>query len=194
VNALSDYKNPRVKINDLIKRRHVIRVKKGLYVFGPDIAQRSYCKESLANLIFGPSYITLEYALSFYGLIPERVETVTSITNKKNKIFHTPVGTFSYQYIHPSLYSIGTTLINIDELHNILIATKEKALCDILYYQEKMSDENELEQYLVESLRIDVNELKRLRLTSVRQLASLYGRNAKLFYDLLKRIKGDKDE
>jgi len=88
--ALAGYNHPRVKINDLLKQGKIIRVKKGLYVFGSELAQQPFLKETLANLIYGPSYISLEYALAFYGLIPERVEEVTSVTNKRNKSFNTP--------------------------------------------------------------------------------------------------------
>ena len=52
VKALHEYKNPRVKINDLLKKGTIIRVKKGLYVFGPELAREPYSKETLANLIF----------------------------------------------------------------------------------------------------------------------------------------------
>jgi predicted transcriptional regulator of viral defense system len=135
--ALCEYKNPRVKINGLLKKGKIIRVKKGLYVFGHELAKGPYSKEVLANLIYGPSYISLEYALSFYGLIPERVEAITSITSKRKKLFNTPVGIFSYRYINPSIYSYGVTLYELDKYHSILIASKEKALSDMLYFPMK---------------------------------------------------------
>jgi len=71
---------PRDKISDLLKKGTIIRVKKGLYVFGEDNRKKPYSKEILANLIYGPSYISLDYALQYHGLIPERVEAVTSVT------------------------------------------------------------------------------------------------------------------
>ena len=51
--------------------------------------------EILANLIYGPSSISLDYALYYYGLIPEHVRVVTSITPQRNKIFNTPIGQFT---------------------------------------------------------------------------------------------------
>ena len=147
--ALRAYKNPRVKINDLLKKGDIIRIKKGLYIFGPELAREPYSKEVLANLIYGPSYISLEYALSFYGLIPERVETVTSITSKRKKLFDTPTGIFSYKYINPSMYSYGITLHKLDERHSILIACREKAVSDMLYFSKGMADRSRLEQYLL---------------------------------------------
>jgi predicted transcriptional regulator of viral defense system len=70
--ALSEYAAPRQKINELLKSGVITRVKKGLYIFGPAYNQVPVCKEVLANLIYGPSCLSLEYALAYHGLIPER--------------------------------------------------------------------------------------------------------------------------
>src|SRR5262245_29628514 len=75
---LSQYKKPRDAVTRFLHNGSIVRVKKGLYVFGENYRKGMICKESLANLIYGPSYISLEYALSYYGLIPERVEEITS--------------------------------------------------------------------------------------------------------------------
>lgn len=187
--VLCTYKNPRVKINDLLKKEKIIRVKKGLYVFGPELAREPYSKETLANLIYGPSYISLEYALSFYGLIPERIETVTSVTNKRNKLFITPLGAFSYKYISPSVYSFGITLYEMDKNHSILIATKEKALSDMLYFSDLMTDQAQIEQYIFENLRIEMDQLLALDIKLIEQLATYYGHNSNLFHKLLENIK-----
>lgn len=73
LSTLSEYARPRDKISEWLKSGDLIRVKKGLYVFGEHIALTPYSHEILANLIYGPSAISLSYALAFYGLIPERV-------------------------------------------------------------------------------------------------------------------------
>ena len=186
--VLNEYKNPRVKINDLLKKEKIIRVKKGLYVFGPELAREPYSKETLANLIYGPSYISLEYALSFYGLIPERVETVTSVTNKRNKFFKTPIGVFSYRYINPSIYAYGITLYEMDKYHSILMATKEKALSDMLYFTDKMTEQVQLENYLIENLRLELGEFIGFNKKQVKRLAALYGDNVRLFHHFLESI------
>ncbi len=187
--VLADYKHPRVKINDLLKRGNIVRVKKGLYVFGRELAREPFSKETLANLIYGPSYISLEYALGFYGLIPERVETVTSVTNKRNKSFDTPVGHFTYRYIHPALYAYGITLIKQDDYHSILIACKEKAVADMLYFNKQFEDEAGVEQYLLENLRVELEALAGFNLKITSKLAKLYGHNVGLFYNLLRSHK-----
>ena len=187
--ALSEYKNPRVKINDLLKNGKIIRVKKGLYVFGPELAMEPFSKETLANLIYGPSYISLEYALTFYGLIPERVEVITCVTNKRKKLFNTPVGNFSYRYINPAIYAYGVTLYEIDDYHSILIACKEKAMADILYFNARFENERLLEKYLVANLRVVIESLVCFNLKKTRKLATLYGHNVNLFYNLLRSYK-----
>ncbi len=186
--VLKNYKNPRVKINDLIKKNNIVRVKKGLYVFGSNISQNLYTKETLSNLIYGPSYISMEYALSYYGIIPERAETITNVTNKRNKMFETPIGRFTYKYINPKLYSFGITQIEIDDLHRILIATKEKAIADLLYFSTKMKDTKQLELFIFDDMRFDENQLKKLNKIKLKQLTRLYSGNVKLFYSLWEKI------
>ncbi|MBW1855256.1 MAG: hypothetical protein JRJ00_11360 [Deltaproteobacteria bacterium] len=80
LDCLEVYARPRDKISDLLKKGIIIRVKKGLYIFGEEYRKIPYSMEILANLIYGPSYISLDYALQYYGLIPERIEAVTSVT------------------------------------------------------------------------------------------------------------------
>lgn len=187
--ALRNYKNPRVKINDLLKKGEIIRVKKGLYVFGPSLAREPFSKEVLANLIYGPSYISIEYALSFYNLIPEQVKTVTSVTNKRKKIFNTPVGTFTYRYINPVYYPYGITLHSHGRHHSFLIATKEKALADKLYFSTKISDEVQMTDYLFDDLRIDREALKDFNLRTANKLAGLYGHNVTLLRNIIRSMK-----
>lgn len=173
---LSDYIGPRQKIHDLIKKEVITRVKKGLYVFGPDYNQVPVCKEVLANLIYGPSYISLEYALSFHGLIPERVEKMTSVTSKKDKKFSTPMGEFTYRHLTLQKYAIGIEQIWIDRTHPVLIASIEKALSDILILNKipTFKTEKEAKIFLEDDLRIDQEHWKRFDLKTLRQLNKVY--------------------
>ena len=187
--TLAGYKHPRVKINEMLKGGNIIRVKKGLYVFGKELAKQPFSKETLANLIYGPSYISLEYALAFYDLIPERVEVVTSVTNKRKKIFNTPVGHFSYRYIHPAIYAYGVTLFELDDYHSILIACKEKAVADVLYFNEQFENESRLETFLLENLRLEVESHANFNSKIAGKLARLYGHNVSLFYNILRSYR-----
>lgn len=173
---LSDTRHPRDKITRLLKNHALIRVKKGLYVFGPQVTQKPFSTELLANLIYGPSTISLEYALSFYGFIPERVYKITSITNKRNKHFSTPVGEFSYRYLSPLKYPIGIARLSIDGKY-IFIATPEKALADVLLFspiKKEINNIQQLEDYLLEDQRMDETKLKTLNIKLFQEIAATY--------------------
>lgn len=190
MDCLSHLKRPRDKITHLLKIGAIIRVKKGLYVFGPEYSRQPYLRESLANLVYGPSCISLEYALSFYGMIPEKIETVTSITNKRNKFFETPVGNFSYHYLTAEKYSEQITQVMLDEFHNILIAGKEKALADKLYFLKKDIHPEEMFSFLADNLRIEKETLKELDIKKIKRLMQLYkNENVSAFFEMMARLK-----
>ena len=129
---LSLYKSPRDKVSRLEKSNILIRLKKGLYIVSPDITNQSISKELIANHLYGPSYISLENALSFYGLIPERVYTTLSVTSKRKKSYNTPYGVFEYITVPIKYFSIGISQEIVQNSYEYLIATPEKALCDLI--------------------------------------------------------------
>ena len=174
--ALSEYSGVRQKINELLKAGVITRVKKGLYVFGPDYNQFPVCKEALANLIYGPSYISLEYALAFHGLIPERVETVTSVTPKRDKVFNTPLGRFTYRYLGLEKYPHRIEQVWVDRNHPVLMASLEKALCDtiVLNKPSDLSGNGVARDFLESDLRIDRRHWKRFDQTVLRKLNKFY--------------------
>ena len=90
VSCLRGYAKPRDRIRRLITEGSLIRVRKGLYVFGDRYRRTPIRREVLANLIYGPSYVSLDSALSYNGMIPERIENVTSVTTGENRRFDTP--------------------------------------------------------------------------------------------------------
>jgi hypothetical protein len=162
VSALSPYEAVQQKIHELLKSGTIVRVKKGLYVFGPKTRQKPISKESLANLIYGPSCISMEYALSYHGLIPERVEIVTSVTPKKNKEFNTPIGFFTYKRLPAYKYPHGIEQRWIDQQHPILIASPEKALCDYITLNSvSLKTNSNVKNFLEFDLRIDPESWER---------------------------------
>ena len=174
--ALSQYSGLRQKIHELMKAGVITRVKKGLYVFGPEYNQIPACKEALANLIYGPSYISLEYALAFHGLIPERVETITSVTSKKDKEFKTPLGRFTYRYLGLEKYAVGIEQVWIDQTHPVFMASMEKAVCDYVVLNKVPSLDNyrEARDFLEEDIRIGREHWKRFDLNTFRKLNKVY--------------------
>ncbi|MEI8365351.1 MAG: hypothetical protein WCF65_02940 [Parachlamydiaceae bacterium] len=165
MSCLSQYKSPRSKVTHLLRSGEVIRVKKGLYVFGEKQRRSMLSLEILANQIYGPSYVSCEYALAFYGLIPEHVVEVTSVTTKKKKNYETPICRFSYAPIPARLFSTGFTLLQVDDNKSALIATPEKALADLLYIRRiKIKTPSDLEALLFEDLRLDPTGVKKMHI------------------------------
>ncbi|OGT40089.1 MAG: hypothetical protein A3E81_08675 [Gammaproteobacteria bacterium RIFCSPHIGHO2_12_FULL_36_30] len=177
LSALKDYVKPRNKISAWLKSKELIRIKKGLYIFGENSALQPYSKEVLANLIYGPSAISLTYALSYYGLIPERVNTITNITNNRIKNFSTDVGVFQYYYLNSEKYSVGITLNQALTEHAFLIASPEKALSDQIHIVDKhieLKNTEEMEKYLLHDLRIDERELLKFKLNHLEEISNHY--------------------
>ena len=161
--ALSDYNKPRDKITKLLASGAIIRIKKGLYCFGEGLRREPISREQVANLIYGPSYVSLDYALSYHGLIPERVEAVTSVTTRRSRNFETPLGSFSYRMLHEARYVTGAVLEATGKT-TFLIATPEKALVDKLWTDRRFSGKrlSDFGAYLLDDLRIDEEALGRL--------------------------------
>jgi predicted transcriptional regulator of viral defense system len=173
--VLSEYSAIRQKINELLKAGIIVRVKKGLYVFGPHYNQIPVCKETLANLIYGPSYISLEYALAYHGLIPERVETVTSVTSKRDKEFNTPLGRFTYRFLGINKYPHEIHQVWIDRHHPVWMASPEKALCDYLVLNKvNLEDLDPIQDFLEGDLRIDRKNWQQLNPNTLKNLNKIY--------------------
>ncbi len=135
-------------------------------------------RESLASLVYGPSYISLEYALGFYGLIPERVESITCITTKRNKEFQTPIGTFAYRTIPAAAYPVGIRQIYWDATHPVLMASLEKAILDKFWITRRSGIRNakDFKDFLYQDQRFDENVLRTVRPRVLMACAKLYGR------------------
>lgn len=95
----------------------------------------------IANRIYSPSYISMEFGLSYYGLIPEAAFTLTSVSSRKTITFETPYGAFSYRHLKPSLY-FG---YQIQEWQGfpLKIAQPEKVILDFLYLNPQINKEKD---------------------------------------------------
>ncbi len=171
---LQDFKAPHRKITTLLRAGAIVRLKKGIYVFGVDYRRTPIHRGLVANLLFGPSYVSGEYALSYYGFIPERVAVVTSMTTKRNKKFITPIGTFSYNYIHPKRFIIGVNWESLDEKNHYLIACPEKALIDTIEKYRELKTKKEMREHLLDNMRIDVEKIQSLDLTVLDKISDCY--------------------
>ena len=157
---------------------------RGLYETDPNTA--GYL---LAGSIYGPSYLSFDFALSYYGMIPEIVHTVTCATynKKKKRIYETEFGNFIYRDVPVKAYPIGIIIKNEGD-YSFQIATKEKALSDKLYSMKPISNQKELETVLVDDLRIDMDEVIKLDENDLCEISEAYhSTNVSLLYRLVKR-------
>lgn len=176
--ALSDYQDSRGKIHALSKKGLLKPIKQGVYLLSEDLGFRPYSKEILANLIYGPSYISLETALSNFGFIPERVSDTTSICFGRGKNFSTPVGEFKFYHVKASIYSSGVMLKEVFSGAFCQHATAEKALFDFVYMKEtknEFKNSKEYFEYLLDSYRFDIQAMARqISLRKLHELSLLY--------------------
>lgn len=159
-----NYQNCNDKIARLKKQGVLTLLKKGVYLYEPTMQSQVF-KEQISNILYGPSYVSLEYALSYYGLIPERVYVITALTTNRSKSFKNPYGLFQYLQIPSRLFSIGLEIKSVGKI-SYLMASKEKALCDKIYMLKDMDlrSKKRMRECLEEDLRVDFEELSGARL------------------------------
>lgn len=165
-----DYSDPLGKIHREIKRGNLIPVVKGLYETDTHTPGHY-----LASSIYGPSYLSFEFALAFHGLIPERVYTYTNATYKKNrtKKYNTHFGLFTYRDIPEKAFPYGV-VNHIENGYSFAIATPEKALCDRLYIAPPQTSMKQLKLLMFEDLRIEEEDFEELDPEQILILCDLY--------------------
>jgi len=168
-NLLADYRYPRNKITKLLASGELISLKRGLYILA-DHYKTPLVKEVVANLLYGPSYISTDYALSYYGMIPERAYNITSVTTARQKTYRTPIGVFSYQQLKSEYYARGYEIQEREKI-NYLIALPEKALCDKLYLLPVQKNFKEFRKLIFEDLRISSESIKELQIERLKDYA-----------------------
>jgi predicted transcriptional regulator of viral defense system len=131
-----------------VKQGYLVRLRQGYYAF-PEYRESTEFALHFANVIYKPSYISLHTALSFYGIIPEAVPQITSVTTLKTIRFSNDFGEYSYKNIKPEMM-FGYDLKEMEGGRRIMFATPEKALADILYLYPFYDTEREIEE-----LRLD---------------------------------------
>ena len=184
MDQFSKYADPAGKISRMKRCGELFSLTRGIYETSGNVP--GYC---LAGVIFGPSYLSFDYALSVYGLIPEAVYTFTSATfdKKKAKELENHFGRFTYRDVAPEAYPFG---IVIKEENGYLyrIATPEKALCDKLYTMPPVTSQREIERMLFEDLRIDGAEFEKLDADGILQIGNRYhSNNVKYLMKYLRR-------
>ncbi|WP_337664461.1 hypothetical protein [Suilimivivens sp.] len=185
---LQSYANPKTKLSRMVKQGKYFQIARGLYETDKNVPGHL-----LAGSIYGPSYISFEYALGFYGMIPEAVYTITSATfeKRKKKKYETAFGTFTYRDVPSAAFPLNIRLIQ-EGSYFYRIAEPEKALCDQLYTMPPAKNIKLLAELLFDDLRIEETELLKLEIEKIFFLSDRYhSTNIKKLITLLKRIKDE---
>lgn len=158
---LNDYQRPNDKISELLKSKKLISIRRGLYIVGPELDLPTPEPFLIANHLRGPSYVSLESALSYWNMIPERAYEVSSSTIKTSKWYKTEVGRFSYHQLKTPYYSYGLKCIEQTPRQSMLVASPEKALCDkiVLTPNVNMRSMKQTQEFLMQDLRINREDL-----------------------------------
>lgn len=172
-----DYKNPVKKIHDLIERKYLYLLRRGLYLNLKSENLKLSQVETWAQAMYAPSYISCEWALQHYGLLTDRVTVVTSVCLLKSVKFQTPMGHFTFEHITKKRYPIGYYLEK-----NYLIARPEKALLDYINLRVdkvKWSSTDDIAEFLEEDIRLKTKTLvKMVSLEDLKEHISYYHRNS----------------
>lgn len=179
-----EYGNPKTKIGRLVKSGVYTPIIRGLYESDP-----ATDGILLADVIYNPSYLSFDYALSFHGLIPERVEAYTSATTGKNrsKCYITPFGRYTYSDVPKAAFFVGLKYHIVGE-YTYWMAEPEKALCDKLYKLPPITSLKTMELVLLDDLRIYEEGLDAMDVFKIAELAPRYGsRNVSLFAKFMQK-------
>lgn len=177
------------KVRMLERDRQIIRLKRGLYVCSPEVTGVTLSTELIANHLYTPSYVSMSSALRYYGLIPEEVYVVQSMTLKHSRDYDTPVGRYEYIHISKEAFSVGlSNIIKAD--YAFVIATPEKALCDLVANSVgvNLRYPKEAALYLEEDIRMDLNDFRQMNPAILDAYAKV-GKKGDSIRTLLKLLK-----
>lgn len=159
LSLLKEYKRPNDKINEMARQGELVPLKRGWYIWNGDHRPENF---TIANVLYGPSYVSAESALAFHGLIPEQVFSTVSMTTKPSKNFTNKLGTFEYRHLPTPYYAFGVEQEKLLENQFALIATGEKALFDKVVTTSGvlLRSRDTALNFMLENLRMDEAQLR----------------------------------
>ncbi len=170
---LTGYSNPNAKIKLWVEQGYLVPLKRGLYIVSQEITQQEPCLGLIANHLYAPSYVSLQYALRQYGLIPERVMLITNITTCHARNFSNSFGSFAYHNVDRAYFALGITS-RMEGSSSYMIAIQEKALVDTILFTTKVPNSLVgLEQFLEEDMRFDMDALRDMNIPLLQAIAEV---------------------
>lgn len=161
LDILKEYKRPYDKISELVRQGILQLVKRGIYIPGPTLKMAAPEPFLLANHLLGPSYVSMETALAYWGWIPEKVFEISSMTIRNSTAYDTGTGRYSYIHLPLPYYSFGLQCMELTQKQTAIVATPEKALCDKIATTAGvlLRSTNQVMEFLIDDLRIDEERL-----------------------------------
>ena len=150
----------KVQISRWEKAGKLIQLKRGIYLLNETYRSTEVFEPYIASILIEPSYISMEKALEFHGIIPEAVPVYTSLTTKRTAKFINKAGVFEYHYIKKTLFW-GYASVEVNK-QTAFVATPEKALLDLFYIKGlKVTPEYISELRLQNTDQINIDKLMR---------------------------------
>jgi len=166
---LRGYNRPYDKIMEMVNQGILVQLRRGLYMTSPLVSKITPEPFLIANHLYGPSYISQDSALFHWGLIPERVFEISSVTPKISKRFMVQNVVYSYTHLPIAYYPLGIQSLSLTKTQTVLIAGPEKALCDkvITTAGINLRSRKQALAFLVEDLRMEEVQLRELNTTEM---------------------------
>jgi predicted transcriptional regulator of viral defense system len=132
-----------VQLTQWQNKGYITKLIKGKYLFS-DLKLNEEIQFVIANKLLSPSYISMEMALSWYGVIPEGVYSITSVSTRRTIEYSTDAGNFDYRKIKKEGF-FGDVINKVEGYNQgYRIAKLEKAIIDLFYYSNELTDEDDL--------------------------------------------------
>lgn len=166
---LKGYNRPYDKILEMVGKGFIFQLRKGLYVTTPLVSPITPEPFLIANHLYGPSYVSLDSALFYWGIIPERVYEISSVTTRPSKKFQPGNMTYSFTHLPAAYYPLGIQSLALTEKQTVMIAGPEKCLCDKVVTTSgvNLRSKKQAMAFLVEDLRIEKDSLRELNVKEI---------------------------
>jgi len=153
--------NTRRQLSRWTKAGRLYQLRRGLYALAPPFQKVKPHPFLIANRMVRASYVSLQAALAYYGLIPEYVPVVTSVTTARPGRWETPLGVYEFRHVKTGLL-FGYRLTDLGGDQKAFVATPEKALLDLVYLQAGGDSPVYLRELRLQNLdRLNPEEIRR---------------------------------
>ncbi len=149
----------RLQLSRWVRQGKLNQLRRGLYALAPPYQRTSPHPFLIANYLLRPSYVSLQSALAYYGLIPEFTPVTTSVTTGRPRRWQTRLGRFEFRHVKKAFW-FGFELTGLGQEQSAFVATPEKALLDLIHLHPGGDTLEYLQELRLQNL--DTLDLERL--------------------------------